>query len=145
MQCHMDVVCLLLDRGDLEAVLANKAGWPAVEPQLRRLSQSTQLGRALFTKSTAQLEASSCSNQVAGALEKLMGNIIADTIDKYKTTCMEAATACKDKTPTSAKKVVQVSLCGHTLEVTTANTTHEWQLRPAVPAARALDLRDLDH
>ena len=128
LQCHMDVVCLLLDRSDLEAVLANKAGWPAVEPQLRRLSQSTQLGRALFTKSMAQLEASSYSNKVAGALEKLMGNITADTIDKYKATCMEAATVCKDKTLKSGKKIVQVSFCGHMLEVTTANTTHEWQL-----------------
>jgi hypothetical protein len=128
LQCHLDVVCLLLDRSDLEAVLGNKAGWNAVQPQLCRLSQSTQLGRALFTSSMLQLEASAYSSTVASAIEKLMGNITTDTIEKYKKTCMEAAAACKDKVLRQTKKMIKVQFCGHMLEAMASNTTHEWQL-----------------
>ena len=145
LQCHLDVVCLLLDRSDLEAVLANEKGWKAVEPQLCRLSQSTQLGRALFTKSMVELEASSFSCTVAGALELLMGNISSDTIEKYKKTCMEAAAACKDKVTKAGKKIVKVSLCGHTLEIIATSTTHESQLHlHAVLKQAALQSKQLE-
>ena len=127
LQCHMDVVCLLLDRSDLEAVLANRDGWKAVEPQLCRLAQCTQLGRALFTSSLAQLEASTYSAAVAAALEELKPNITVENITKYQNMCIQAAKDNKDKQG-KGNKMVKVSFCGHLLDVMATSPTHEWQL-----------------
>jgi hypothetical protein len=128
LQCHMDVVCLLLDRSDLEAVLANRDGWAAVEPQLCRLAQCTQLGRALFTSSLSALEATNFSRRVAAALTELELSITEATINKYRKQCMQAAAEQKDNKQGKGNKMIKVQFCGHSLEVMATSPTHEWQL-----------------
>ena len=71
LDCNMELVCLLLDQADVQAVMGATGGWQKVKNQLARLVKSCQLGMAMFSFSEGVLAASEYSELVDKELMKL--------------------------------------------------------------------------
>ena len=133
LECNMELVCLLLDQADVLAVVGATGGWGKVKSQLARLTQSCQIGMAMFSFSEGVLAASGYSDLVDTELAKLSVAIQKKNIDKFRKACSAAATQYmqQGKGTKQGKKQMKVQFAGFELDMLATDAQHEWQLKLA--------------
>jgi hypothetical protein len=130
LECNMELVCLLLDEADVKAVVGATGGWQKVKNQLARLTQSCQLGSAMFSFSQAVLAASEFSELVDAEIAKLAVNIQKESIKSFRAACSAAASQFGEGKGGS-KRHIKVHFSGFQIDMVATGAQHEWQLKLA--------------
>ena len=131
LDCNLGLVSLLLDQADVQAVIDAGGVWGKVKNQLARLTQSCQLGAAMFHFSEKLLASSEFSELVDKELKKLSVSIQQKSIDKFRKVCTEAATQFMKQGKATGKKQIKVEFAGFELVMLATGAQHEWQLKLA--------------
>lgn len=129
LRSHVELASVLLDRSDMDAVLA-AGSWKEVSPQVARLTTSCQLGAALFQFAGVMANSATFADEVKSELTRLFqGGATELKLGAFKSACEEKARHYCSSGLLVAKRKVTVDFIGVGLPILVQGASAEWELR----------------
>ena len=130
--CNKDVMQILMERSDIEAILACGGDYQSCRESVARVCV-TQIGSALYSWTFGSMTAGDFTKEIAVHLEQLEHKVSEASINTCRDKLRSAASRLHEADPKVAmsKRLISIEYLGATLEVLAADATQEWVLRLA--------------
>lgn len=127
---HRELVTLLLDEADVDAVMSAKGSWTSVGPQVARLTSAGHLGKALFGFAGQLVNSSAFGDEVAALVKDFVAKPVSmDTLAVVRQNCESLVERYKGFGVLAEKRKVIVRFMSADMEVMVHAPSVEWEYK----------------